>query len=150
MRRHALIPQVLIMAALSLPALGGCATIATAVGSSWNTALVGQQEVPGPGNPTATGTAKITADATTNTICGDITVSGAGTVTMVHLHKGARGASGPPVLTLDTPSNGVSSKCYSVEKALAASLIADPANFYVNIHTAAYPGGALRGQLGRM
>ncbi len=140
----------LILPLLAIPAIAGCATIASAVGSSWNTALVGQQEVPGPGNPTATGTAKITADATTNTICGDITVSGLDTVTMVHLHKGARGASGPPVLTLDTPANGVSSKCYSVEKTLAAALIADPANFYVNIHTAAYPAGAIRGQLGRM
>ena len=141
---------ILPLLVVSLPALAGCATIASTVGSSWNTALVGQQEVPGPGSPSATGTARVTADATTNTICADITVSGLAAPTMAHIHKGARGVAGPPILTLDTPVNGASSKCYSVEKALAASLIADPANFYVNIHTAAYPGGAIRGQLGRM
>ena len=144
----------LILAALTLPAVGlavgGCATIASTVGSSWNTALVGQQEVPGPGSPSATGPARVTADATTNTICADLTTAGLANPTMAHIHKGAMGASGPPILTLETPVNGASSKCYSVEKALAASLIADPANFYVNIHTAAYPSGAIRGQLGRM
>lgn len=141
---------ILPLLAVSLPALAGCATIASTVGSSWNTALVGQQEVPGPGSPSATGTARVTADATTNTICADITVSGLAAPTMAHIHKGARGVAGPPILTLETPVNGASSKCFSVEKALAASLIADPANFYVNIHTAAYPSGAIRGQLGRM
>lgn len=149
MRRTALILAALTLPALGL-AVGGCATIASTVGSSWNTALVGQQEVPGPGSPSATGTARVTADATTNTICADLTTAGLANPTMAHIHKGARGASGPPILTLETPVNGASSKCYSVEKALAASLIADPANFYVNIHTAAYPSGAIRGQLGRM
>ena len=63
--------------------------------------------------------------------------------------SGARGVAGPPVLTLDTPVDGRSSKCYGVDKALAAAIIANPAGYYVNVHTNAYPKGAIRGQLAR-
>jgi hypothetical protein len=134
---------------LALAGLAGCATIAGTVGESWNTALVGNQEVPGPGDPDGTGTAKITADATTNTVCYDITVQRIGTATAAHLHRGAAGVAGPPVVTFKAPTAGASSECLSVDKALAASIIADPSAYYVNIHTAAYPNGAIRGQLAR-
>ena len=128
-------------------AMTGCATIAGTVGERWNTALVGSQEVPGPGDPAATGTAKVTADATTNQICVDVTVQGLAAATAAHIHSGARGTAGPPVLTLDTPADGVSKSCYSVEKQLAAAIIAAPENYYVNVHDAAHPAGAIRGQL---
>ena len=128
-------------------ALGGCATLADTVGESYNTALVGQQEVPGPGDPDGTGTAKVTADATLNQVCYDLTVQNISRPTAAHIHKGARGVAGPPVLTLDAPTNGASSGCLKVDKAVAASIIADPSMYYVNVHTADYPDGAIRGQL---
>lgn len=139
----------LVLPALALAALAGCATIADTVGESWNTALVGNQEVPGPGDPDGTGTAKITADATTNSVCYDITVQRIATATAAHLHRGSAGVAGPPVVTFKAPTNGASSECLRVDKALAASIIADPSAFYVNIHTADYPNGAIRGQLSR-
>ena len=74
--------------------LAGCATVAGTVGESYNTALVGQQEVPGPGDPDGTGTAKITADATTNQICYDLTVQNITRPTAAHIHSGARGDMG--------------------------------------------------------
>jgi len=128
-------------------AMAGCATIADTVGESYTTALVGGQEVPGPGDSDGTGTAKITADATLNRICFDLTVQRIAALTAAHIHKGARGTSGPPVLTLDAPVNGASSDCLKVEKSLAAAIIADPANYYVNVHNADFPAGAIRGQL---
>ena len=128
-------------------ALAGCATIAGTVGESYNTALIGSQEVPGPGDPDGTGVAKISADATTNRICFDLTVQRIAPASAAHIHRGARGTSGPPVLTLDAPTSGVSSDCLKVDKALAASIIADPSDFYVNVHNAEYPAGAIRGQL---
>jgi hypothetical protein len=139
----------LVLPALALGALPGCATIAGTVGESWNTALVGNQEVPGPGDPDGTGTAKITADAATNTVCYDVTVQRIGTPTAAHLHRGAAGVAGAPVVTFKAPTAGAASECLSVDKTLAAAIIADPSNYYVNVHTADYPSGAIRGQLAR-
>lgn len=135
------------IAVTSLALLSGCATVAGAVGKSWTTALVGNQEVPGPGDPDGTGTAKVTADATTNTVCVDIAVQNISRPTMAHIHRGARGVAGPPVVTLTTPTGGASKECLTVEKAMAAAIIADPAGYYVNIHTQDFPKGAIRGQI---
>lgn len=135
------------IAVTALATLSGCATVAGAVGKSWTTALVGNQEVPGPGDPDGTGTAKVTADATTNTVCVDIAVRDISQPTMAHIHRGARGVAGPPVITLTAPARGASKECLTVEKAMAAAIIADPAGYYVNIHTQDYPKGAIRGQI---
>ncbi|TPG19973.1 CHRD domain-containing protein [Sphingomonas koreensis] len=137
------------IAALSIAALAlsGCATVAGTIGESWQAALTGNQEVPGPGDPDATGTVKVTADSATNQICYDLTVQGLAAPTMAHIHKGARGVAGPPVLTMAPPVQGASKECQTVDRALAAAIIADPSSFYVNVHTAAYPKGAIRGQL---
>ncbi len=129
--------------------LAGCATLANTVGESYQTGLTGAQEVPGPGDPDGTGTAKVTADATTNQVCFDLTAQAVDRPTAAHLHRGAFGVAGPVVVPFDAPANGASSGCVSVEKTLAAAVIANPADFYVNIHNAAYPNGAIRGQLKR-
>lgn len=134
-------------ALIAIASLSACATVAGAVGESWSTALVGNQEVPGPGDPDGTGTAKVTADATTNTVCVDIAVQAISRPTMAHIHRGARGVAGPPVVTLTAPVGGASKECLTVEKAMAAAIIADPAGYYVNIHTADFPAGAIRGQI---
>ena len=139
-------PALSLLAAL---ALAGCATVAGTVGESYTTALVGGQEVPGPGDPDGTGTAKITADATTNQICYDLTAQAIARPTAAHLHEGALGVAGPVRVTFDAPTNGQSQACVGVERRLAAAVIADPANFYVNVHNADYPDGAIRGQLTR-
>jgi hypothetical protein len=36
-----------------------------------------------------------------------------------------------------------------VTRELARAIIADPSGYYVNVHNATYPAGALRGQLSR-
>ena len=135
------------LAALTL--LAGCATVAGTVGESYQTGFVGSQEVPGPGDPDGTGTAKITADATTNQVCYDLTTQGIVRPTAAHLHRGRAGVAGPPVVTFDAPTNGESKGCVSVDKTVAAGVIADPASYYVNVHNADYPNGAIRGQLKR-
>ena len=129
--------------------LAGCATVAGTVGESYQTGLVGSQEVPGPGDPDGTGTAKITSDATTDQVCFDLTTQGIARPTAAHLHRGRTGAAGPVVVPFDAPSDGASKGCVSVDKTVAAGVIADPAGYYVNVHNADYPNGAIRGQLKR-
>lgn len=129
------------------PLLAACATVAAVAGQSWTTALVGNQVVPGPGAADATGTAKLTADPTLGTICIDLSVQALDRAAVTHLHRARRGASGPVVLVLSPPVGGRSKECLQVENALANAVIADPAGYYVDVHTAAHPNGAIRGQL---
>lgn len=129
--------------------LAGCSTVARTVGNTYDTGLAGVAEVPGPGDVDGTGTARITADATTNQICFELTVQAIDAPTAAHIHRGAVGQAGPPVITLDPPTRGESRGCYDVARELAAAIVANPAGFYVNVHNATYPQGAVRGQLAR-
>lgn len=65
-----------------------------------------------------------------------------------HIHAGASGASGPPVVPLAAPVVGESTRvCTEIEPDMAAALKASPGDYYVNVHNADFPGGAQRGQL---
>jgi len=52
-------------------------------------------------------------------------------------------------VTLDAPADGESNACLSVASELVDEIEANPGNFYINVHNAAYPNGAVRGQLAR-
>ena len=137
-----------LLAAGAALALAGCATVAEAVGEEYRATLTGAAEVPGPGDADGRGSAEVIVDAATPQVCYDLDVSGIETATMAHIHRGAAGVAGPPVVTLETPADGDSDGCIGVARELAAEIIANPANFYVNVHNARYPAGAVRGQLG--
>lgn len=107
-------------------------------------ALSGANEVPA--NPSqATGKATLTFNQTTNTFNIVTTYSGGLTATGAHIHKGAPGVSGPvifPFTQLTSPINYTSPALDSLQK---ADLFAG--NYYVNVHSALYPAGEIRGQL---
>src|SRR5690606_9763868 len=67
--------------------------------------------------------------------------------TAAHIHVGAEGASGRPVVPLATPASGAAGACVVLEADVARALADNPRGYYVNVHTAAYPAGARRGQL---
>ena len=110
-------------------------------------AMTGAAEVP-TGDPDGTGTASVTIDPAKGQICYTLTATGIDTATMAHLHKGVVGVAGPVVVPLDPPAAGSASGCEPVDPAVIAAILAAPSDYYVNIHTAAFPKGALRGQLG--
>jgi hypothetical protein len=51
------------------------------------------------------------------------------------------------VVPFTPPTSGASSGCVTITTALADEIVANPAGFYVNVHTTAFPNGAIRGQL---
>lgn len=114
---------------------------------SLDAALTGDAEVPGPGDADGTGTFTARLDPATNELCYTLTVAGIEPATAAHIHTGAAGVAGGPVVTLATPSGGSSEDCVTVEADLAEQLLANPAGYYVNAHNADYPDGAVRGQL---
>lgn len=105
--------------------------------------LDGVSEVP-PNNSTATGTASLTFNTTTKVFTISVSYSG---VTAVggHIHKAAVGQNGGVVF----PFSSTESPINYTSDALDASMETDlKANlYYVNIHSSAFPGGEIRGQL---
>jgi CHRD domain-containing protein len=71
-----------------------------------------------------------------------------GTIVAAHIHLGPRGAAGPVVqpLELTGAQHGIIVAGTFVDPALLAAMQANPAAYYVNVHTNLCPGGALRGQ----
>ena len=111
--------------------------------------LTGAAEVPGPGDPDGGGTAQVTLNTDKNEVCYDLTVTKIDEATAAHIHEGAVGKDGPVKVGLDAPKGGSAKGCKTADAAVVKDIMANPANYYVNIHNAAYPKGAVRGQLAK-
>lgn len=111
--------------------------------------LTGAAEVPGPGDSDGTGTARITLNPGKGEVCYELTVDKIATSNAAHIHSGAVDKAGPPLVTLKAPANGSSKDCATLERDKILDIIQNPANYYVNVHNAEFPDGALRGQLGK-
>ena len=111
--------------------------------------LTGAAEVPGPGKADASGTAVVRINALQRRVCYSVDFRRIPDVTMAHIHSGRRGVAGPPVVTLKRAGRRAFEGCTMVTRALARDLINAPRQFYVNVHSTAFPNGAIRGQLRR-
>lgn len=145
-QRLAIIALMLLLAAV---AVAGTAGAAQAQGRTLSATLTGAAEVPGPGDPDGSGTATLTVNPGLGQICYALTVSGIAPATAAHIHVGAVGVAGPVVVPLEPPTQGTSSGCVSVSRELALAILTSPSDYYVNVHNAEYPAGALRGQLSK-
>ena len=106
----------------------------------------------GAGSPDTDGSghASFKIDTTKNEVCYEVAVEKIGAATAAHVHKGAAGASGPPVVPLKAPdAAGKSAGCATVGAEVVKEILANPAGYYVNVHNAEFPGGAIRGQLAK-
>lgn len=119
--------------------------------------LLGHKEIDakggrGAGDPDGQGGATITITPA-NKLCFAIVVQGIGTPVAANIYAGRRWQNGKTVVVLTPPATGdpgASAGCIeNVDSRLLYYLRKKPHQFYVNVHTADYPDGALRGQLRR-
>ena len=141
---------LLAFALLCLPAVATFAAEEPEQGGRPLTAtLSGDAEVPGPGDEDGFGNFDLTVNPGQEEICYELTVADIGMATAAHIHTGAAGESGPPVVMLEAPADGSSDGCLPVERDLATAIVRSPGDYYVNVHNEEFPDGAVRGQLMR-
>jgi hypothetical protein len=108
------------------------------------------------GDPDATGTAVLRLLPNAGKLCYTIKVRGldaptepAPGVGEAHIHRTADGSIAVDLATDFKEVDGfyIATGCVSVSDALLQEIIANPDAFYINIHNASYPGGALFGTL---
>jgi hypothetical protein len=108
--------------------------------------LKGSNEAPVKGDPNGKGLVIVHFKAGKGTTCWDFKgVSGIAAPNAAHIHKGKKGASGPVVVAFGAGYKA--SGCVKTPKATIEKIETNPNAYYVNIHNAKYPAGALRGQL---
>ena len=124
------------------------ATAAAAQRADLSVTMTGLQAIPGPGDPDGTGTVEIRVEPNNDRICWTLFARQIDAATGARIHRGAEGSAGPPVITLTTPdSSGQSRGCAAIDETLAREMATGSHRFYVSVLTAAFPDGAIRGQL---
>ena len=130
-----------------LLAVSPLAALAGDSGRVLSAELFGDQEVPGPGDPDGFGEAVMTVNPGQRELCFQLSVTDIAPATAAHIHRAPAGVAGGIVVGLTAPTSGFSSDCISVDRDLLRELIQTPLEFYVNVHNADFPGGAVREQL---
>lgn len=118
-------------------------------GRKLQTTMTGAAERPGPGDPDGTGIATVTVNPGQNRVCFTLTATNIDPATAAHVHIGAVDVAGPVVVGLAAPTGGTSSGCVAVTRSVALDILKDPGAYYVNVHNATFPAGAVRGQLAK-
>ena len=129
----------------------GAPLLASAAPMSFQVKLDGTQTVPQPVETNGTGTADLTYDPATKVLTWNVSFSGlTGPATMAHFHGPAPAGKNAGIEVwistkgkMEAPSPLVGQA--TLTDAEAADLMAG--NLYINIHTAKYPNGEIRGQV---
>jgi hypothetical protein len=150
MERRLLAAVAAVVFAVVIPA----GAVGADAGRPFTTTLAGAAEVP-PADPDASGSASIILNQGLSTVCFDLNWENVdGTVFAAHIHLAPAGMNGPIVVPLFAGSfagtDSVSGCVEDVDRDLIKAIRQDPPAYYVNVHsTPDFPGGAIRGQLGK-
>jgi hypothetical protein len=109
---------------------------------------IGENGQRGAGDRNGRGSASAIIDG--GRICYAITVKNIAEPVAAHIHRGGRTVNGPIVVTFKAPADGdpgASSGCVTINRDLARRILRTPQNYYFNVHTQDFPGGAMRGQV---
>lgn len=115
----------------------------------------GDAEVPDGGDPNGFGASQIRIDVRKEKVCFTTVVLEVTLPTAAsHIHEGAAGVPGDIVVPLKAPVEigntgiGLATGCTRNQpRPLLRDIKNNPDQYYVNVHNAKFPGGAVRGQL---
>lgn len=129
---------------------------------TFNTSLTGSQEVP-PVSTVTTGQAVFEVETNDDAIEYDLNVWNGNDITAAHLHCAPKGTNGPVAVSLFTSFEGidvngeltsgeimdgdVTNNCSNIDDIEDLIEEMEDGDIYVNVHSSAYPGGLIRGQL---
>jgi hypothetical protein len=142
----------LVGAALAQPVAEG--------GRKFITALTGQAEIDGgalSADMDGTGTAHVFVNVGQKRVCWNLVdLQHLDTLVAAHIHEAPSTAAGPIRISffhfgepIDIEGCTEGSELFPFDRARLTDVIKHPENYYVNVHTTAFPGGAIRGQLSK-
>lgn len=153
---------LLLIAVVMAIGIASTSSVAAADTVTLTARLTGAQEVP-PADPDGSGKATVMIDVDGGSVCWEIkSLQDTGTPNRGHIHAQVAGQNGPIVIPFfelrpgDAPAtdprhdaleSGRIADCTTADPALLAAIVANPQNYYVNVHNTRFPGGALRCQL---
>lgn len=140
-----------MIVASALIGIGVAAGVVLAHTAEQRASLSGDAVAPGPGDPDGSGRATIRSAPDEGILCYKVFFKGIGKAIGAHIHEAPKGVAGPKHLRLFTSKKGKNSPAEGCHKSVPVETIEamhDNADgYYVDVHTKAYPDGALRGQL---
>ena len=149
---------------LALSLFGSASMISTAAfadpvadgGRKFSTAMSGAEECNatgcGVGDTDGSGTGSITVNVGQDRVCWEFTHSNIAVPNRGHIHKAPAGSNGGIVVdffNVDPTAAGPLTGCTTAPlgKDLLKDIIQNPSAYYLNLHNADFPPGAIRGQL---
>jgi hypothetical protein len=151
---------VVLVALLGPLAFAGAAGAGSSARNRFVNDLSGANEIP-PADPDGRGIARIEIDPATNEVCFKVRFDSTGTPNRGHIHVGGPTVNGGIVVPLfelvgmpadarnDALERGRLDGCVTADPAVVNlnDVVANPNGYYVNLHNARFPGGAVRCQL---
>jgi hypothetical protein len=139
---HKKIAAVALAGALGL--LASCQSTGPMMGAGERVTLTGANEVPAV-TTTASGSGNVTIKDD-RSVSAKITVTGM-TATAAHIHEAAMGANGPVIVPFTKTADNTFEAAAGAKLTDAQYASYKAGKLYVNVHSAAHPGGEIRAQL---
>jgi Cu/Zn superoxide dismutase len=140
--------QVLTLAALAALAISAVAVGSPAKTQQFKAKLTAAQEVPAPTGVKKQAGGTFTAGLSEHKLKWVLTFRKlSGTADAAHIHMAPKGAAGDVIVALCGPCKNGAKGTATVDAATIDALLTG--NAYVNVHTAANPGGEIRGQISK-
>lgn len=132
-------------------ALGACATLeeaaVEAVAKTHRATLTGADVVTSGGDPDGYARAELSVSDGLDQICYDVNdIRNLAPITSLTINRAPRGQVGPVVVRVDRANEGGWKNCVSRSEWLESSFKYAPGAFYIQVSTAEFPNGAIRGQ----